>query len=130
MTRQIEIQRIDGLEQVLHATLLSDPTSRIVLPSEDMLTNVIAVGDEFIRRAAKLPHNEGKVIYTAYQWPENGPATYAVVFAFNTRAPDGDILIQPFTETQEPDEHLLSWEGVEQRLALYSLQTMGRPRLV
>ena len=130
MVRQIEIQWVDGLTDILHETLLLDPTSRMVLLTPYMLTNVIAAGDAFIRDAGEQPEHQGQVIYTAYQWPENGPATYAIVWALNTRLANSEVFIQPYTETQTPDDHLVTWEQAERGLALYGLQAMGSPRLV
>lgn len=135
MARRMEIRPVEGLREVLTGTLLMTPASRMFMPSPEQQEQILLMGNAFIGRAALDPENDGTTVYAAYQWPETGPATLAFVWAVNTRRPDdtpagNPFFFRAFTETQEPHEHLLSREDMEQQLAAYSVAQFGKPTQV
>lgn len=132
LARQMEVMRVEGLADTLRGDVLSTPQSRMVEPDRDTLERVMQIGNAFIQHVGQQPEHQGTTIYTAYQWPETGPATLALVWGLNTRQPhdpttDLPYFFRAFTETAEPHEHLLERADMEQQLMAYALQTFGRP---
>jgi hypothetical protein len=104
-------------------------------PAPDVLAKATQIGNAFIKHAAKQPENEGSTVYTAYQWPEDGPIHLALVWAINPRHPEdavtgGDFFFRAYTETQEPRVNLLTQEQMEQELAAYAVAHFGRPTAI
>lgn len=134
MNVRMELHRIDGLEEQL-TRVLPTPLSRMIEPDEETLGKVALIGNAFIHEAAEQPEHAEHTIYTAYQWPERGPAIMAMVWAINVRSPEERKTSHPFfwrlfTETKDTTNTLLSRHEMEQDLARYAVQTFGTPRAV